>query len=128
MKAKINVRNFLEDYAASGTLSAEARIAIEDLMECLASSPEQEIDIEHAFDIDIHEQLARNRQIAHIWGTEDVQDVRPDLSEEQAWEVLQTADRQLDSEYGLSWSTLEIIAEDLFGDAPETDDAEEKEP
>jgi hypothetical protein len=120
MKAKINIRDFLEDYAAYGTLSADLRIAIEDVMQCLDPSAG------HEFDIDIHEQLAQNRQIAHIWGTEDVQQVRPDLDEDQAWEVLQTADRRCDSEYGIAWSTIEIIAEELFGDAPETNDATEE--
>jgi hypothetical protein len=119
MKATINIRDFLEDYAAYGTLTAEARIAIEDVMQCLDPSTE------HEFDIDIHELLPQNRQIAHVWGIEDVQEVRPDLTEDQAWQVLQTADRRLDSEYGMNWDTIEIIAEELFGDAPETNDAEE---
>jgi hypothetical protein len=122
MKAKINIRHFLEDYAAFGTLTADARIAIEDVMQCLDPSAEQELDI------DIYELLSQNRQIADIWGTEDVQQVRPDLNDDQAWEVLQTADRRYDSEYGITWTTLESIAQELFGNAPENDDAEEKQP
>jgi hypothetical protein len=73
MKININVRDFLEDYNAFGTLSAEARIAIEDLMECLEPSAE------HEFDIDIHEQLDHHRPIAPISGTEDVHEERPQL-------------------------------------------------
>lgn len=120
MKAKINIHDFLEDYAAYGTLTADVRIAIEDVMQCLDPS------VEHEFDIDLDEQLALNRQVADIWGTEDVQQVRPDLNDDQAWEVLQTVDRRYDSEYGIAWSTIQIIARELFGDAPETDDAREQ--
>jgi hypothetical protein len=75
--------------------------------------------------LDIHELLAKHRQIAAIWGIEDVQSIRPDLSEQQAWEVLQMVDRHKDAELGITWLTLEMAAEDLFGDAPETDKAEE---
>jgi hypothetical protein len=120
MKAKINIRDFLEDYAAYGTLTAELRIAVEDVMQCLDPSAG------HEFDIDIHELLAQNHQIADIWGTEDVQQVRPDLNDDQAWQVLQIVDRRYDSEYGIVWSTIEVIAEELFGGAPELDEAGEE--
>jgi hypothetical protein len=76
-------------------------------------------------DIDIHALLAERRQIAAIWSIEDVQHVRPDLTDERAWEVLQRVDRYHDCNYGITWMTLEFIAEDLFGDAPETDETEE---
>jgi len=75
--------------------------------------------------LDIHDLLAKHQQIAAIWGIEDVQSIRPDLSEEQAWEVLQQVDRHKDAELGITWLTLEMAAEDLFGDAPHTDNAQE---
>lgn len=65
-------------------------------------------------DIDIHELLGARRQIAHIWRVDDVQQLRPDLSDEQAWEVLKTIDERLDSEHGISWEDIETIAEELF--------------
>ena len=74
---------------------------------------------------DIHALLAERRQIAMIWGVEDVQSVRPDLTDDQAWEVLQDVDHHKDAELGITWLTLEMAAEHRFGDAPETDDAEE---
>jgi hypothetical protein len=74
---------------------------------------------------DIHELLAKHRQIAAIWSIEDVQSIRPDLSEEQAWEVLQQVDRRKDAELGITWLTLEMTAEDLFGDAPYANEAQE---
>ena len=76
-------------------------------------------------EIDIDALLAERKQIAVIWGVEDVQQVRPDLTDDQAWEVLLYVRRHHDAEFGVNWQTLECIAEDLFGDAPETDQASE---
>lgn len=69
--------------------------------------------------IDIDEVLASRRHIAHIWCVEDVLQVRPDLNDDQAWEVLQEVRRRLDSDIGISWLTLEVRADDLFP-RPET--------
>ncbi len=119
MKITVNIRDLVEDSASNynGTLQVSAAIDLDDLF---SSLPEKE-DI----DIDILDLLAEHRQIAAIWSIEDVQSVRPDLSEEQAWEVLQTVDRHKDANLGITWLTLEMAAEHLFGDAPETDKAEE---
>lgn len=75
--------------------------------------------------IDIHELLAGRKQVAAIWSIEDVQQVRPDLTDDQAWEVLERVGDKHDAEYGISWTTLECVAEDLFDDAPETATEEE---
>lgn len=75
-------------------------------------------------DIDVHALLARRKQIAAIWSVEDVQQVRPDLTAEQAWEVLREVGRRHDAELGITWLTLECFAEDRFGRAPETDEAD----
>ena len=72
--------------------------------------------------IDINSYLARNKQIATIWGTEDVQEVRPDLNKKQAWKVLQEVDRQGSAEYGITWDTLQDTARELYGPEPDTDD------
>src|SRR5258708_522233 len=40
------------------------------------------VDIDHQ----VHVLLARNHQIAAIWSIEDVKSVRPDLTDDQAWE------------------------------------------
>jgi hypothetical protein len=76
-------------------------------------------------DIDIHVLLAKRRQIAVVWSVEDVQEVRPGLTDDQCWEVLQQANDQHDAGNGISWDVLEFHAEMLFGSAPETDEAEE---
>ena len=73
-------------------------------------------------EIDLHELLAARGQIAHLWSVEDVQEVRPDLTKIQAWDVLSEVRRTLDATLGVNWLTLELTAEDLFGDAPERDE------
>jgi hypothetical protein len=111
MKAKINLRDYLEDNAGSG-INVQAHIDTDDILEALDLPDEDEIDV------DIHELLADNRIIGHLWGVEDVQEVRPDLNDDQAWQVLQTIERRLDSQYGMNWDTIEIIADELFGPKP----------
>jgi hypothetical protein len=76
-------------------------------------------------DIDIHALLACRQQIADIWSTEDVQTIRPDLTDAQAWEVLQATRRYHDATIGINWDVLSCHADMLFGNAPETDEAEE---
>jgi hypothetical protein len=81
--------------------------------------------IDAGTEIDLDDLLAGHRKIAIVWCIEDVQDVRPDLTDEQAWEVLRQVKRNHDAGIGINWYTLEWNAEDLFGDAPETDAEEE---
>jgi hypothetical protein len=75
-----------------------------------------------SFDVTSHVRvlLAKDRMIAAIWSIEDVKGLRPDLSDEQAWEVLQQAEDIHDAEWGINWTTLETVASDLF---PEPDDS-----
>lgn len=63
---------------------------------------------------DIHAVLAERRQVAIIWGTDDVREVRPDLSDEQAWRVLERVRRTHDATLGISWDVLDAVAEHLF--------------
>ena len=74
---------------------------------------------------DIHTHLANNHEIAVIWALEDVLEIRPDLSEEQAWEVLQAAMHHHDAGIGINWNVLECHADMLFGSAPDNDAPEE---
>jgi len=66
-------------------------------------------------DTDIHALLAERGEIALIWSIDDVQAVRPDLTDKQAWEVLQKVERCHDATLGVTWLTLECVAEELFG-------------
>jgi hypothetical protein len=76
-------------------------------------------------DIDIDALLANRKQIGIFWTTEDVQQMRPDLTDDQAWEVLQQVKSDHDATLGVNWDTLEWAANDLFGDAPDADEASE---
>ncbi len=112
MKLTVNIRELFEENVSTfnGELQVNATV---DLEELLNNFPDEE-DI----DVDIHELLTNNQQIAAIWGIDDVQSIRPDLSDEQAWEVLKMVDHHKDAELGITWLTLRMTAHHLFGDAP----------
>lgn len=69
--------------------------------------------------IDLREALADQREIAVVWGVDDVQEVRPDLTDEQAWEVLTAARRYHDAEIGISWDVLACHADMMFPEPTE---------
>lgn len=58
--------------------------------------------------------LHHNKQIAAIWSIEDVHAVRDDLTDDQAWKVLQRVDDCHDCEFGITWDTLRIVANQMF--------------
>lgn len=68
--------------------------------------------------VNISELLAKSRTIAIIWTVEHVRKARPDLTEDQAWEVLERARRAHDRDYGLTIGNLGDHAFALFGPAP----------
>lgn len=59
--------------------------------------------------------------ISIIWSTEDVQQIRPDLNEEDAYEVLLSAYESHDCNRGFTWDYLESWAERIF---PENGESE----
>lgn len=68
------------------------------------------------------ELLVARRQIAIIWSVEDVQQVRPDLDDDQSWEVLQHCQKWHDANDGVSWDTLRAAADACF-ETPAEEDA-----
>jgi hypothetical protein len=64
--------------------------------------------------------LKMSRQICIIWNVEDVLCIRPDLTEDQAWQVLHDVDRYHDAGIGINWEVLEVTALSLFGDEKES--------
>lgn len=74
---------------------------------------------------DIHSILAAHRQIAVVWSIEDVQETRPELTDEQAWAVLQAVSHYHDATIGINWDVLACHAAMLFPRAPKTDKAVE---
>jgi hypothetical protein len=81
--------------------------------------------IDSATDTLIRKLLQQQRQVAVIWGCEDVKSVRADLTDDQCFDVLEQCRDQHDCQYGFTWTFIEDVAQDLFGDAPETDAADE---
>jgi len=54
------------------------------------------------------------KKIAVVWTIEDVQEIRSDLDDEQAWRVLQACDGNHDANVGINWNVLEEYAELFF--------------
>ena len=68
---------------------------------------------------------ADDGRIAIVWNVEDVLEVRPDLTEEQAKEVLRRVKRGHDANVGINWDVLTIVAEGLFPKAASTSEGGE---
>ena len=49
-----------------------------------------------------------------IWSKEDVLEIRPDLTEEQAGDVLAAANHRHDATIGINWDILQFHADWLF--------------
>jgi hypothetical protein len=99
-------------------------IALDDAAAAIAEAKAVGV-VPNPAEIDVDALLAARRQFAVVWNIDDVQEVRPDLTEDQAWEVLQQLKDAHDAECGISWTTLESVADDLFGSAPESDETED---
>jgi hypothetical protein len=65
-------------------------------------------------DCDVHQLLAKDGKIAAIWSIEDVKGIRPHLTDDQAWEVLEEVGSQHDAELGINWMTLQTVADEMF--------------
>lgn len=66
------------------------------------------------FTVNVHELLEQRRQIALIWSVEDVQEMRPDLTDDQSWEVLKQCREVHDCNFGITWDLIDAVAESLF--------------
>lgn len=55
-----------------------------------------------------------------IWHTEDVQEVRPDLTYEQCKIVLEEVEAEHDADLGVCWATIKEMANRLFPKKGET--------
>jgi len=53
-------------------------------------------------------------EISIAWYIEDVQSIRPDLTDQQASEVLLDLKNNHDANVGINWETIEIVANILF--------------
>ena len=62
------------------------------------------------------------KSISIEWSSEDVQSIRPDLNDEQAYEVLLMVEKYHDAEIGVNWNVLSAVADEYF---PEPNDEDE---
>jgi hypothetical protein len=58
--------------------------------------------------------MTDNKSISIVWHVSDVQEIRPDLTDGQAYEVLIHAKRNHNAEMGINWDTLEFGADYLY--------------
>ncbi len=65
-------------------------------------------------ELDIDAELAKRRQIAVTWGLGDVQFMRPELDEDQAWQVLQACMATHDRDLGMTYQFILGVANRLF--------------
>jgi len=62
----------------------------------------------------VQENLSLVKEIAIFWHIEDVQSIRPDLSDEKASIVLKHLKKNHDASVGVNWETIEVVADILF--------------
>jgi len=55
-----------------------------------------------------------SNSIAIIWCLDDVKRIRDDLNDEQCLDVLRYADRKHDASMGITYDTLEFVADYLY--------------
>ena len=62
-----------------------------------------------------HQAYVEGENIAMLWSIEDINGLRPDLTDEQAMNVLITASENHDANVGVNWDVLHHWATDLYG-------------
>lgn len=72
-----------------------------------------------------HWTLRHDKRIAYIWGIEDVQELRPKLTADQAWTVLKRVDDDHDRDHGINRDTIRRVSDELF---PESGQQKPKRP
>lgn len=65
-------------------------------------------------DIDVHAVLAKRHQIAIVWSVWDVQELHPDLSDEQTWQVLRQIEHDHDCNHGVTWDLIDWVASQMY--------------
>lgn len=70
-------------------------------------------------ELDQFELVDKRYAIAIVWQVDDVLQARPDLTEEQALEVITRVEQCHDACIGVTWDTLDEFAGDLFPEADE---------
>jgi hypothetical protein len=109
-KINLDLHQLLTDAIGDDTVHIPATVDLSELLEFTDA-----VGGEHDLDLLLHD----NRLIAHVWSVQDVQSVRPDLNDDQAWEVLLGVEKCLDCSFGITWEIIETAAIARFGDPQE---------
>jgi hypothetical protein len=67
----------------------------------------------------IRKLLEPRREIAIIWGVGNVKEIRPDLTDDQAWDILQQCYYQHNHEDGITYDIIANWAEFYFPEEKE---------
>jgi hypothetical protein len=70
----------------------------------------------------IRAELKAHGYIASIWHIDDVKEVRPDLTDAQAMQALESAERNHDAEIGINWEVLRVHADFIQAEPDEPDE------
>ena len=77
------------------------------------NSRERLIEVAHEY-VEQDHVLQNEDSISIVWSIDDVKDVRPDLDDEQAMEVLEFVKDKHDATIGITWDTLEYAADHIY--------------
>ena len=94
--------------AAIGDLIGEVEEAIENIRKY------REPCLMHTVDVDIGELLAEHQAIGIVWDIQHVKDQRPDLSDNQAWDVLHECQGCWDRLNDPMLETIRQVAENIY--------------
>jgi hypothetical protein len=96
-------------------LKATDRVAGNERMQHLWANTLRELDYTY--------KKVRNlkRQVSFDWDIDDVNNVRPDLTPDQAMSVLERINKLYDPNVGVNYDTIRMTAIDLFGTARTTE-------
>ena len=96
-------------------LKATDRVAGNERMQHLWANTLRELDYTY--------KKVRNlkRQVSFDWDIDDVNNVRPDLTPDQAMSVLERVNKLYDPNIGVNYDTIRMTAIDLFGTARTTE-------
>ena len=106
-----------------GTLETTLRSGLGDVLvesdECVTVIAVRDPQDEFTIPTELAPILEPAGEVAWVWTVEDIEYIRPDLTREQAIELLHYAYVHHDSGVGLNWNVLEDHAETLFGEEPD---------
>jgi hypothetical protein len=111
MKLKIDLHDALVAELGGTTAHVTAQVKADEFLEFFDLS-QQEIDLDKA--------LAAQHAIAIVWRADDVRKLRPELTVEEAWSVLEACWQGHDRNRGLTNHVIEQACYDIFGTSPVT--------